>query len=161
MAALKNIGLVTAPGGLFATRLVTESGGLATNPPVTSLLETTVLYTGQRQGFVTEGPLQRYVQPGGAGAGTATNPYFESQPQSEQQEKLDHKRVREREREPEREREGNCVRIDTCPRNAKGPKARIVANSCLFWGAVKQLKLSFHNPKTTLFTMYQYYGNLK
>ena len=29
----KNIGLVTGPGGLFAKRLVTESGGLATNPP--------------------------------------------------------------------------------------------------------------------------------
>ena len=44
---LKNIGLVTGPGGLFATRLVTESGGLATNP-ATSLLKTTVLYTEAR-----------------------------------------------------------------------------------------------------------------
>ena len=43
---LKNIGLVTGPGGLFATRLVTESRVLATNPPATSLLKNTVLYQG-------------------------------------------------------------------------------------------------------------------
>ena len=42
---LKNdIGLVTGPS-LFATRLVAESGSLATNLPATSLLKTTVLYT--------------------------------------------------------------------------------------------------------------------
>ena len=29
---IKKVGLVTGPGGLFATRLVAESGGLATNP---------------------------------------------------------------------------------------------------------------------------------
>ena len=36
---LKNIGLVTGPGGLFATRLVTESVGLATNPPCDKPIE--------------------------------------------------------------------------------------------------------------------------
>ena len=56
---LKSIGLVTGPGGLFATRLVTESGGLATNPPRYS-----TLHRGSRQGFVTEGPRQRYVTEG-------------------------------------------------------------------------------------------------
>ena len=41
---LKNIGLVTGPRGLFATRLVTDSGGLRQILPATSLLKTTVLY---------------------------------------------------------------------------------------------------------------------
>ena len=36
---LKNIGLVTGPGGLFATRLGAESGGLATNPPCDKPIE--------------------------------------------------------------------------------------------------------------------------
>ena len=59
---LKNIGLVTGPGGLFATRLVTESGDLATNPPRDKPIEDhSTLHRGLRQGFVTEGPRQRYV----------------------------------------------------------------------------------------------------
>ena len=41
---LRNIGLVTGPGGLFATRLVTESGVLRQTVPATSLLKTTALY---------------------------------------------------------------------------------------------------------------------
>ena len=45
---LKNIGLVTGPGGRFATSLVTESGGLATTLSATSLSKTTVLYTDAR-----------------------------------------------------------------------------------------------------------------
>ena len=49
---LNNIGLVTGPGCLFATGLVSE---------------------GQRQRYVKE-------VGGGGGVGTATNPYFESQP---------------------------------------------------------------------------------
>ena len=57
MAALKNIGLVTGPGGLFATRLATESAGLATNPPCDKPTEDhSTLHRGPRQGFVTEGP---------------------------------------------------------------------------------------------------------
>ena len=75
---VKNIGLVTGPGGLFATRLVTESGGLATNPPCDKPVEDySTLHRGLRQGFVTEGPRQRFVREGG---GTATNPYFEALP---------------------------------------------------------------------------------
>ena len=67
------------PGGLFATRLVAESGGLATNPPCDKPIEDySSLHRGPRQGFVTEGPRQRYVTEGAGG--TATNPYFESQP---------------------------------------------------------------------------------
>ena len=42
---LKNIGLVTGPGGSFATRLVTESEVLRQTPSATSLLKTTVLHT--------------------------------------------------------------------------------------------------------------------
>ena len=50
---LKNIGLVTGPGGLFATRLVTESGGLATNSPCDKPIEDySTLHRGPRQGFV-------------------------------------------------------------------------------------------------------------
>ena len=30
----------------------------------------------------------------------------------------------------------------------------------LFWVALKELKLSYHNPKTVLFTTCPYYGNL-
>ena len=74
---LKNIGLVTGPGGLFATRLVTESGGLATNPPCDKPIEDcSTLHRGPRQGFVTEGPRQMFVTEGG----TATSPYFETLP---------------------------------------------------------------------------------
>ena len=59
---LKNIGLVTGPGGLFAIRRVTESGGLATNPPCDMPIEDYCpLRRGPRQRFVTEGPRQRYV----------------------------------------------------------------------------------------------------
>ena len=50
----KNIGLVT--GGLFATRLVTESGGFATNPPCDKpIQECSALHKSPQQGFVTEG----------------------------------------------------------------------------------------------------------
>ena len=74
---LKNIGLVTGPGGLFATRLVTESGGLATSPPCDKPVEDcSTLHRGPREGFVTEGPRQRFVTEGG----TATNPCFEALP---------------------------------------------------------------------------------
>ena len=63
---LKNIGLVTGPGGLFATRLVTELRGLATNPPCDKPIEDYgTLHRGPRQGFVTEGPRQRYATEGG------------------------------------------------------------------------------------------------
>ena len=67
---LKNIGLVTGPGGLFATRLVTESGGLATNPPCDKPVEdySTLPYTEARdKGLKTEGPRQRYATEGGGG----------------------------------------------------------------------------------------------
>ena len=42
---LKNIGLVTGPGSLFATRLATESRVLRQTLHATSLLKTTVLST--------------------------------------------------------------------------------------------------------------------
>ena len=65
MAAPQNIGPVTWPGGLFATRLVTESRGIATNPPRDRPIEDySTLHTGPRQGFVTEGPRQMYVTEG-------------------------------------------------------------------------------------------------
>ena len=69
----------TGPGGIFATRLVTESVGLPTNSPCDKPIEYySTLHRGPRQGYVTEGPRQRYVTEGGGG--TATNLYFESQP---------------------------------------------------------------------------------
>ena len=58
----KNIELVTGLGSLFAARLVTESGGLATNPPCNKPIEDCrALHRGPRQGLVTEGPRQRFV----------------------------------------------------------------------------------------------------
>ena len=33
--------------------------------------------------------------------------------------------------------------------------------SSTVWGAVKELKVSYHNPKTILFTIDPYYGHLK
>ena len=78
-SASQNIGVVTGPGGLFATRLVTESWGLATNPSCDEHIEDySTLRRSPRQGFVTEGPRQRYITEGGEG--TATNSYFESRP---------------------------------------------------------------------------------
>ena len=65
---LKNMGLVIGPGGLFATRLATESRGLATNPPCEKPIEDySTLHRGPRQGFVTEGARQRYVAEGRGG----------------------------------------------------------------------------------------------
>ena len=77
---LKNIGLVTGLDGLFATRVVTESGGLATNPPCNKPIEDrSTLHRGLRQGFVTAGPRQRFVtEGGGGGGGDRDNPYFEA-----------------------------------------------------------------------------------
>ena len=67
---LKNIGLVTGPGGLFATRLATESGGVATNRPCDQPIEDySTLHRGPRRGFVTEGPRQRFVAEGWGGGG--------------------------------------------------------------------------------------------
>ena len=75
---LKNVGLVTGPSGLFATRRVTESGGLATNPPCDKPIEDySTLYRSMQQGFVTEGSRQRYVTGGGE---PRQPPYFEAQP---------------------------------------------------------------------------------
>ena len=77
---LKIIGLVTGPGGLFATRLVTELGGLATNPPCDKPVEDySTLHGGPRQGFATESLRQRLVTEEG---GIATNPHFEALPGS-------------------------------------------------------------------------------
>ena len=70
---LKNIGLVTGPGGLFATRLVTESAGLATNPPRDKPIEDySTLHRGPRQGFVTKGLRQRHVREGVGGGARQT-----------------------------------------------------------------------------------------
>ena len=75
---LKNIGLVAGPGGLFATKLVTESGGLATKPPHDKPIDDycTQQHRGPRQGLVTQGPRRRYVTEGVWGTGT--NPHFEA-----------------------------------------------------------------------------------
>ena len=63
---LKNIGLVAGLGGLFTTRLVTESGGSCENPPCDKPVEDySTLHRAPRQGFVTEGPRQRFVTEGG------------------------------------------------------------------------------------------------
>ena len=63
---LNNIGLVRGLCGLFATRLVTESGGLATNPPCDKPVEGySTLHRRLRQGFVTEASRQRFVTEGG------------------------------------------------------------------------------------------------
>ena len=79
---ITNIGLVTGPGGLFATRLVTESGGLATNPPLDKLIEDySTLHRGPRQWVCNGGPTTKVCNRGGGG--TATKPYFESQPHME------------------------------------------------------------------------------
>ena len=62
---LKNIGLVTGLGGLFATRFVAESGRPATNPHCDKPFpDCSRLHRGPRQGFVTERPRQRYVTEG-------------------------------------------------------------------------------------------------
>ena len=72
-----NIGRVTGLDGLFATRLVPESGGLATNPPCDRPIEhCSTLHRGTQQVFVTEGPRQRFETEGG----TATNPHFGPHP---------------------------------------------------------------------------------
>ena len=66
-SALKNIKLITGPGGLLTTRLVTESGGLATNPPCGKPIEDySTLHNGPRQGFVTE-PATKVCYRGGRG----------------------------------------------------------------------------------------------
>ena len=71
---LKNIGLVTGPGGFFGDKAWSRIGGLATNLHCDKPIQDySALHRGPRQGFVTEGPRQRYVTEGGGG-GTATNP---------------------------------------------------------------------------------------
>ena len=61
---LKNIGLVTGPGGLFATRLVTESGGLATNPPCNKPTEDYSQYSTKRPAtrVCNRGPVTKVIQ---------------------------------------------------------------------------------------------------
>ena len=55
----KTIGFTTGPGGLFATRHVTELGRLATNPPRDKpIADCSTLHRGPRQKFVTQGPRQ-------------------------------------------------------------------------------------------------------
>ena len=52
-------------GGLFATRLVTDSGGLVTNPPCDKPIDDcSTLHRGPRQGFITQGPRQRFETEG-------------------------------------------------------------------------------------------------
>ena len=53
---------------LSATRLETESGGLATRPPCDKSIECySTLHRGPRQGFVKEGPRHRHVTARGGG----------------------------------------------------------------------------------------------
>ena len=66
MAAPQKHRAYARPGRPFATKLVTESGGLATNPPCDKPIEDySTLHRGPRQGFATEGPRQRHVTEGG------------------------------------------------------------------------------------------------
>ena len=68
MAAPQKHRACNRPWRPFATRLATESGGLATNFPCDKPNEEYgTLHGGPRQGFVTEGPRQRYVTEGGGG----------------------------------------------------------------------------------------------
>ena len=72
---LESIGLATGPGGLCATKACNRIGGLATNPPCNKPIEDySTLHRGPRQGFVREGPRQRYVAQGGGG--DRDNPLF-------------------------------------------------------------------------------------
>ena len=57
---IKNIGLVTGLGGHFATQVCNRQGCSATNDK--PLEDYSTLHRGQRQGFVTEGPRQRFVK---------------------------------------------------------------------------------------------------
>ena len=43
---------------------------------------------------------------------------------------------------------------------AREPLPGSLQSSSFFWVAVKELDLSYHNPKTILFTIYPSYGNL-
>ena len=69
MAGLENIGLVTGPGGLFATRLVKEWGGLATNPPCDKPIEDYSTYPTQRPAtrVCNRGPATKVCNRGGGG----------------------------------------------------------------------------------------------
>ena len=62
---LKSIGLVTGPGGLFAKRLVTQSGGSCDKPSDKPIEDCSTVHRGPRQGFVAEGPRQGFVTEGG------------------------------------------------------------------------------------------------
>ena len=62
---LKSIGLVTGPGGLFATRLVSNRIGGSCDKPSLRQAYCRLQYSTHR--------------PATEGGGTATNPYFESQ----------------------------------------------------------------------------------
>ena len=68
MAAPQKHRACNRPGRPFCERLVTELGGLATNPPCHKPIEDySTLHRGPRQLFVTEGPRQRHVTEGGGG----------------------------------------------------------------------------------------------
>ena len=74
---LKNIGLVPGVGGHFATRLVTESGSLATNPPCDKPIEDySTLHSRPRQGSGTDGPRQRFSTGVGGGGVDGDKPLF-------------------------------------------------------------------------------------
>ena len=65
------------PGRPFCDKACSRIRGIATNPPCDKPIEDySTLHRAPRKGFVTEGPRQRFA----TGGGTATNPYFESQP---------------------------------------------------------------------------------
>ena len=71
---LKNMGLVTGPGGLLRQGLFLRQTLLAT-----SLLKTTVLYTEARDKGCSRGPATKVCNRGGR-RGIGTSPHFESQP---------------------------------------------------------------------------------
>ena len=65
MAASQQHRHCNRPGGLFATRLATESGVLRQTLHDKPIQDHSTLHRDPRQGFATEGPRQRFVTEGG------------------------------------------------------------------------------------------------
>ena len=122
---LKNIGLVTGPGGLFATRLATRLRGLATNPPCTSLFKTIKYSTQIATKVCNRGPATKVCNRRGVPRQTPISrhshtyiyiymyTYVYTYTERERERERDSiciYRERGREREREREREGERER---------------------------------------------------
>ena len=62
---LKNIGLVTGPGGLFCDKACNRIGGFCDTLPATNLLKSTVLYTEARDKGLSQRARDKGLQEGG------------------------------------------------------------------------------------------------